>query len=96
MRNTGIVLTVIGTGLLATSVYLFSQTGQGCAPLAARGDVKCALGFGALVASFGSLGTGIALWAVGQRHLNQDARSAQLFLTPVDGGAVAGLRLVSF
>ena len=96
MRTGGIVLTIVGAGLFATSVYLFSQAGPGCYPLAARGDTNCATGMLVLLPALGSLGGGIAMWAVGQHRINQDARRAQLFITPVEGGAVAGMRLVDF
>jgi hypothetical protein len=98
MRTWGAILTVTGAVLLGTTVFFFSRSnscggwGISFAPI----DDDCKVGYVTLFPTLAALGVGIPLWAIGQHRMNQEAHRATLYLIPVDGGAVAGVRLVSF
>jgi hypothetical protein len=95
MRNSGMVLTLVGSGVLTTAIVFFARS-KYCGFLFASKDDDCNRGFGFLIGSLPLLGIGIPFWAVGQHRLNQYPQRAELFITPVEGGAVAGVRLINF
>jgi hypothetical protein len=111
MRTTGIVLTVAGAGLLATSFYLFlealghawacdssvnGRADSGAHNPCLNAGVFTILGAGA------ALGVGIPFIAVGQHRMNRAAAwgyqpvSITPFIAPEAGGAIAGVRLATF
>jgi hypothetical protein len=94
-RDSGIVFTVIGTGAVAVAIALFASSRE-CGIYPHAVDQTCLNGYFVLLGSLPFLGVGIPFWAQGQKQMNQDANHVQLFITPVDGGAMAGVRLVSF
>ena len=99
MRNSGIVLTLIGSGLVVTAIAFFAQSHSCPAPLeifGPRADDDCKAGYSFAGVSVFFFGLGIPLWAIGQHWLNRYPERAELFITPVDGGALAGVRLISF
>ena len=98
-RNAGIVLTIIGTGVLATSIALFAESHSCPKPFeifGPRADDDCSNGYKLFFVSLPFLGAGITSWAIGQHWLNKYSERAELFITPVDGGAMAGIRLINF
>ena len=84
MRNTGIVLTTAGAGLLATGVVLISSgskedndynyDGSQLTP----GDRKVLGGIICVVFGLGMEGGGIPLWAIGSRKMKQYGNSLRL------------------
>lgn len=84
MRNTGIVLTTAGAGLLATGVVLISSgskedndynyDGSQLTP----GDRKVLGGIICVVLGLGMEGGGIPLWAIGSRKMKQYGNSLRL------------------
>jgi len=99
MRNSGLVVTLVGTGFLVTAIAYFAQSHSCAQPFdifGPRPDADCTIGYGLLIGSFPLFGFGIPFWAVGQHWLNRYPERAELFITPVDGGAMAGVRLINF
>jgi hypothetical protein len=92
MRNSGMVLTIAGTGMLVFAINFLAGGFHDCGFM----DENCTAGARLLFGSFALFGVGIPFWAVGQAWLDRYPERAELFITPVEGGAVAGVRLVSF
>jgi len=100
MRNSGVVLTILGSGMFGAAISFFARSHACPGPFfdffAPRPDEDCSIGYGLLLGSFPLLGLGIPFWAVGQHRINRYPQRAQLFITPVTGGAAAGVRLINF
>ncbi|PVD51362.1 hypothetical protein DC498_14565 [Terrimonas sp.] len=91
MRNTGIVLTSVGAGLLATGVVLISSGSKetddynGYYDELTPGDRKILGGIVCVIFGLGMEGGGIPLWAIGSRKMKQYGGSS-LRLQPAKNG----------
>lgn len=94
MRNTGIVLTSVGTGLLATGIVLISSESKeeddyyyNDSQLSS-GDRKVLGGILCVIFGLGMEGGGIPLWAIGSRKMKQYGNSLR-FQSSKNGLALA-------
>jgi hypothetical protein len=96
LRLEGILATVAGAGMLATSLVLFLDSG--CVDQATSADaaLDCS-GKRWILLSLGLPTTvfGMTLWWVGQAEINQ-AQRLRGFVAPTRGGMVGGVRLLTF
>ncbi|MCC6288012.1 MAG: hypothetical protein IT249_09010 [Chitinophagaceae bacterium] len=86
MRNTGIVLTSVGAGLLATGVVLISSGGKEVndyngydySSELTPGERKIVGGIVCVIFGLGMEGGGIPLWAIGSRKMKQYGNGLRL------------------